>query len=209
MVIISRCHCEDDTQAISPSGYTENEQANYMNVRLQSDIRNSMFVQARKLICIYISRGELRERIGAINYSHKTVGVQCAVEPHFNALVDGEGNPVKSQRGFFAVCWDKSKHGALLARKIVDRIEVVHPGPNLGVCRVDKDSRWIGHERKEYDEAPALAFIQRTHCPAVIVELGYYTNVEEGLWLEKLTNRYQLATAMAHGITDYLKEVID
>jgi len=209
VIILSRCHCDDDTQAVSPSGYTENEQAEYMNIRMQHDIRMDKWIQDRKIVCLYLNRGPLRERIAAINYSHKTVGVHAAIEPHFNALVDADGEPVKSQRGFYAMCWRGSKYGLLLAQKMVERIGQIHPGPNLGVCEVDDDSRWIGHEKKEYDDAPSLAFVQNTRCPAVIVELGYYTNKEEGLWLEKLPHRYEVASAMARGIVDYLKEVIE
>jgi N-acetylmuramoyl-L-alanine amidase len=204
VILVSRCHCEDDTQASSPSGYTENEQANFMNVRLQSEVRNSLFIQARNISCFYLSRGSLDKRIQSINEVDQNVGVHVAIEPHFNALPG-----IPQQRGFYAICWKGSERGLLLAEKIVARLEAVHPGPNLGVCQVYKDKRWIDNDEKEWDGAPELAFIQNTTCPAVIVELGYYTNYEEGLWLEKLTNRYELAVAMAHGITDYLKEVID
>lgn len=51
----------------------------------------------------------------------------------------------------------------------------------------------------------ALAVLRYTHCPAVLVEVGYLTDVEEEAKLREAEYRKRVAHAIADGILDYFK----
>ena len=109
--------------------------------------------------------------------------VDIAVELHFNAA-----SP--SAEGFEYLHWQTSKNGKRLAQCLLDSHAKFFPETkNRGLKPKGPGSR-------------GSMFLKLTHCPAVITEPFFGTNLDE--WNLYSANRGYLADSYANGIANYL-----
>lgn len=114
----------------------------------------------------------------------KDYGATVAIELHFNSSDDPKAN------GHEWLYWHNSKNGGVLAKSISDNMRSLVAGiKHRGI-----KPRFQGDRGSE--------FLQKTHCPAVICEVGFGSNTSDwGVMTEK---KQDIAKAIANGIIDYL-----
>lgn len=109
----------------------------------------------------------------------KAEGVSLAIELHFNSSDDPAGN------GHEWLYWGTSTRGRNLADKINQAVTAAVPGIRPRGLK-PKNSADRGAE-----------FLKGTHCPAVICEPGFGSNVRD--WQQLQDHRSELARAIAAG----------
>lgn len=223
LIVISRCHDEDDQGARTEAGLSEW----YLTDIINQEIERVLSIN--KLQVIYLNRGKLKQRIAAINYADKTVDVSAAIEVHCNYVnktcpecndrgwVEASGEirtcekckrkkePDPRRAGFFVMAWHNSDKSIGMAEAITKRMKEEVSLPCMGLCRTSHSKRWIG-DSKEYGDAKPVAFLEDTHCPAVLIECCHLSHPGEAFWITNVINRHALGRAIGDGIIDYFKE---
>lgn len=100
--------------------------------------------------------GVLKEKVGFINY--RANGKSIAVEIHFNAAVDADGNNIG--KGCETLYYPGSKKGKKLAQYANDAL--------AETCLPDRGCK-EGYYRMDPKRGPDF-FLARTNCPAIIIE---------------------------------------
>ena len=107
-------------------------------------------------VAFEVPTGILRDKVAFIN--HRSQPNSIAVEVHFNAAVDSEGNNIGE--GCESLYYPGSIAGKRIARSLNDALAVSFPpdrGVKEGWYRMDKSKG-------------ADFFLEQTNCPAVILE---------------------------------------
>ena len=112
----------------------------------------------------------------------KNMGVACAVELHFNASDSPDAN------GHEMLYWHSSKNGKRLATGLEEDFNLAIPIKARGIK--PKTSADRGAE-----------FLSGTHCPAVIVESFFGSNLKD--WSVAEAKRDAIARAIGEGILSY------
>ncbi len=79
------------------------------------------------------------------------------------------------------------RESALAAELVQDRLSDVHTGPNRGVKQA------------------GFMVLTTARRPAILVELGYSTNPEDGRLMSSPAGQRDLARAIADAVVDYLR----
>jgi hypothetical protein len=187
-VRVCLCHDEIHEGAATPDGWTERRLAGAVNEAVSITLREF------GVPCWQMSSGTLASRIAQL----KTMHHAPVVEVHFDSL------PQRTEvAGYYAIV-DNSNVGALMmADSILRAIADVCPDRrNLGVCRTDEESRWIGTGRQYSGQRLGLLRELRDR-PVVIIEGCYLTNPTEAKWIKRIENRLTLGAAIGRGIALY------
>jgi N-acetylmuramoyl-L-alanine amidase len=73
-----------------------------------------------------------------------------------------------------------------LAQVVQDQLAKYHPGPNRGVKQA------------------GFAVLARSYMPAVLVEIGFGTNLQDARWMASAEGQRSIATALADAVLEYL-----
>jgi len=131
----------------------------------------------------FVPHGKLKNKVAFINSQED---VEVAVEIHFNAASDKNGNPVG--KGSEVLIYPGSEEGAAVGKQVAMRLGLIYE-PNRGV----KD----GWYRMNPDNGPDF-FLSKTNCTALIVEPEFvhnYEKIQEG--------RDAGCTMIAEALLDY------
>lgn len=126
--------------------FIEHDEAVIWADMLEALIDNAMLVPT----------GVLREKVGFIN--ERIINGDIAIEIHFNAARDDEGNPVG--RGCETLYYPGSDRGKLLAETCQEVLSKYFP-PDRGAKE--------GWYRMNKKNGPDF-FLAKTRCPAIIIE---------------------------------------
>jgi len=107
-----------------------------------------------------------------------------AIELHFNCSDDPKSN------GHEWLYWHSSKNGKSLAASINDNM-----------CLVVNDIKYRG-VKPRFPGDRGAEFLQGTHCPSVICEVGFGSNRKD--WDIMVEKKVDIARAIAHGLMEYL-----
>jgi len=195
LIILGQCHDENDEGAKTKEGRTERYLAHTINKACQAKLLDE------GLLTLYQNKGNLYQRVDAINDLSQTMKVDLAVEVHMNS------SPAQERKGFFLMCWHTSSTAMRVAKKIAGELRFMKR-EDLGLNLVDHARRWI-NSPKEYGSAPSLTWLEDIRCPSLIVEVAHLSNEKEAHWIERLENRILVGEAVARGIIEHYLEVSD
>ena len=114
----------------------------------------------------------------------KDCNATIAIELHFNSSDDPKAN------GHEWLYWHNSTKGNVLAKSLNDKMRS---------SAVEIKQRGI---KPRFQGDRGSEFLQKTHCPAVICEVGFGSNCND--WSVMVSKKNEIARAIAHGIMDYL-----
>lgn len=114
----------------------------------------------------------------------KDCNATIAIELHFNSSDDPKAN------GHEWLYWHNSTKGNVLAKSLNDKMRS---------SAVEIKQRGI---KPRFQGDRGSEFLQKTHCPAVICEVGFGSNRND--WSVMVSKKNEIARAIAHGIMDYL-----
>lgn len=203
MVILGRSHDEERRGATTPDGLSEWIISDDVNKAVVDELRDRSV--SNPLVLRFGRR--LVDRVATLKHLGKVSSYDCAIECHCNRILTGLPLlPDSKFHGYSVLAWYRSDTSIHLADCILDEIARVRPdAKNLGINRVASSTRWVDN-RREYEGAPRLAWLEDTPGPAVIVEACYLSNPEEAAWIAKLENRKSIGWAIARGVDRWLTE---
>jgi N-acetylmuramoyl-L-alanine amidase len=192
LIALGLCHDKEDQGAASKTGMTERSIAYVINKACQAKLLDEGF------LTLNLDRGNLDQRVDAINALRLTTKVDLAVEVHMNSFQD------PTREGFFCMVWHTSLTARNVAKKIAGQLRFMKR-KDLGLNQVDRSRRWIDHHW-EYENAPSVAWLEDVKCPSIIVEICHLSNEKEAEWIEALDNRILVGEGIAQGIIEYYRE---
>jgi len=173
--------------AISAGHYPESPGAKYNGFIEHEEavkVVNFLRVMFDKNYEILLTGGKLTKKVREINEFKP----ELAVEVHFNGHVDNSACGIETLHA-------NSENGIRLAncvqRRMVERLKRPDRGIKIGYYQADESKGLI-------------YFIKETHCPAIITEGLFLSNMEESLMLKTERTHGLYASAIYEGINDYL-----
>lgn len=193
-VAISTGHSEKDSGAIAINGITEYS----LNVPLVENI--TLFKNKH---IVWHSVDKKCEKYGYPKHLLCTVkqinkgNYDCCIEVHHNAC----NNP--DVRGGMVIYWDTSIEGKKLAQCIDKQMDILTKRLVLTPREM-----WKAQKKYYHRDIATLRHLKRrlyylkyTNCPAVIIEPGYISNVDDLILVQK--QRLFIAHATWRGIQDW------
>lgn len=132
-------------------------------------------------------------RVNAICNKYGTDDV-ILVSIHSNAA--GNGKDWMNAKGWSCYTTKGDTKSDILAESLYDSFERSFPDKKIRKDMQDGDRDW---EENFY-------IIQKSKCPAVLIENFFYDNKEECHWLMQEAVKVRIAMAIEQGIKDYVKQ---
>lgn len=132
-------------------------------------------------------------RVNAICNKYGTDDV-ILVSIHSNAA--GNGKDWMNAKGWSCYTTKGNTKSDLLAELLYDAFEIAFPDKKIRKDMQDGDRDW---EENFY-------IIQKSKCPAVLIENFFYDNKEECKWLLQEAVKVRIAMAIEQGIRDYVRQ---
>tara|TARA_R110000822_G_scaffold260305_1_gene385257 strand:- start:37 stop:534 length:498 start_codon:yes stop_codon:yes gene_type:complete len=114
----------------------------------------------------------------------KECNATIAIELHFNSADDPKAN------GHEWLYWNSSKNGKALATSLNDSMRLIV-----------SDIKYRG-VKPRFPGDRGAEFLQGTHCPAVICEVGFGSNQND--WDAMVEKKVDIARGIAYGLMEYL-----
>jgi len=138
----------------------------------------------------------LATRTGRAN----SFGADLYVSIHCNAVGLNSAGPSLSPNGFIVYTSTGRTNSDAIADKIILSMADVQAPVNMSklteytlTIRKDLSDGDLDHEARFYE-------LDKTHMPAVLIECGFFTNLQEARWLSSEEGINQLATAVWVGV---------
>lgn len=131
--------------------------------------------------------GTLKEKVKWVNAMCKKHSVEMAVEFHFNSAKVKRGQPKPA--GSETLYYPGSKAGKAIAKALQEAVvsrKVKDRGIKEGWYQQDKPGVVDYHGDKDGDESP-LYFLEKTQCPAIIMEPEFIQNADKIIKMRKGT----------------------
>ena len=132
-------------------------------------------------------------RVNAICNKYGTDDV-ILVSIHSNAA--GNGKDWMNAKGWSCYTTKGDTKSDILAELLYDSFELAFPDKKIRKDMQDEDRDW---EENFY-------LIQKSKCPAVLIENFFYDNKEECHWLMQEAVKVRIAMAIEQGIKDYVRQ---
>ena len=132
-------------------------------------------------------------RVNAICNKYGTDDV-ILVSIHSNAA--GNGKDWMNAKGWSCYTTKGDTKSDILAELLYDSFELAFPDKKIRKDMQDEDRDW---EENFY-------LIQKSKCPAVLIENFFYDNKEECHWLMQDAVKVRIAMAIEQGIKDYVRQ---
>lgn len=138
----------------------------------------------------------LRNRVNRVNTICNRIGAGNVLLLSIHSNACGNGKEWKNAKGWSCYTTKGKTKSDLLAECLYDAFEEEFPDRKIRKDMSDGDRDW---EENFY-------IIQKSRCPAVLLENFFYDNKEECEWLLQDVTKVRIATATLNGILKYLKK---
>lgn len=137
----------------------------------------------------------LRNRVNRVNTICNKEGVSNVILVSIHSNAAGSGKDWMNARGWSCYTTKGKTKSDLIAECLYDAFEAEFKDRKIRKDMSDGDRDW---EENFY-------IIQKSKCPAVLIENFFYDNKEECEWLLKEETKERIALAIVKGIKKYLK----
>lgn len=137
----------------------------------------------------------LRTRVNRVNTICSQVGASNVLLVSVHANAAGNGKTWMDARGWSCYTSKGKTNADRVAECLYDAFEAEFPERRIRTDMSDGDRDW---EENFY-------VLQKSRCPAVLLENFFYDNREECAWLLREENKERIAAAAVKGIIKYIK----
>lgn len=137
----------------------------------------------------------LRNRVNRVNTICNKEGVSNVILVSIHSNAAGNGKDWMNAKGWSCYTTKGKTKSDLIAECLYDAFEAEFKDRKIRKDKSDGDRDW---EENFY-------IIQKSKCPAVLIENFFYDNKEECEWLLKDETKERIALAIVKGIKKYLK----
>ena len=138
----------------------------------------------------------LRNRVNRINTICNRVGASNVLLVSIHANAAGNGSAWMNAKGWSCYTSKGKTESDSLAECLYDAFEADFPERKIRKDMSDGDRDW---EENFY-------VLQKSKCPAVLLENFYYDNREECAWMLQEETKKRIASAAVKGIIKYIKK---
>lgn len=138
----------------------------------------------------------LRNRINRVNTICNKVGASNVILISIHANAAGNGKEWKNAKGWSCYTSKGNTKSDQIAECLYDAFEAEFPSGKIRKDMSDGDRDW---EENFY-------MLQKSRCPAVLLENFFYDNREECAWLLQDETKDRIALATIKGLFKYLKK---
>lgn len=137
----------------------------------------------------------LKTRANRVNAVCNQFGAENVILISIHSNAAGNGSSWMNAKGWSCYTTKGQTKSDRLAECLYDAFEIAFPERRMRKDLQDGDRDW---EENFY-------ILQKTRCPAVLLENFFYDNKEECQWLLKDETKVRIAMAIEEGIKDYVK----
>lgn len=137
----------------------------------------------------------LKARVNRVNAMCSKYGNDDVILVSIHSNAAGNGKEWKTARGWSCYTTKGETKSDALAECLYDAFERAFPDRKMRKDLQDGDRDW---EENFY-------LIQKTRCPAVLIENFFYDNIEECRWLQQEAVKVRIAMAIEQGIKSYVR----
>lgn len=137
----------------------------------------------------------LSTRVNRVNAVCAQLGQNNVVLISIHSNAAGNGKDWMNAKGWSCYTTKGQTQSDRLADLLYDSFERAFPDRKIRKDMQDGDRDW---EENFY-------IIQKTKCPAVLIENFFYDNKEECQWLQQEAVKIRIAMAIEQGVKDYVK----
>lgn len=137
----------------------------------------------------------LKTRMNRVNAVCNQFGADNVILISIHSNAAGDGSSWMSAKGWSCYTTKGQTKSDRLAECLYDSFEIAFPERKMRKDLQDGDRDW---EENFY-------ILQKTRCPAVLLENFFYDNKEECQWLLKAEVKVRIAMAIEQGIRDYVR----
>ena len=137
----------------------------------------------------------LKTRVNRVNTICNQLGADNVILVSIHSNAAGNGKDWMNAKGWSCYTTKGQTMSDRLADCLYDAFEVAFPDKKIRKDLQDGDRDW---EENFY-------LIQKTKCPAVLIENFFYDNKEECQWLLQEAVKVRIAMAIEQGIKDYVR----
>lgn len=138
----------------------------------------------------------LRNRVNRVNTICNRVGASNVLLVSIHANAAGNGSAWMSAKGWSCYTSKGNTKSDLVAECLYDAFEAEFPDRRIRKDMSDGDRDW---EENFY-------ILQKSKCPAVLLENFFYDNKEECAWLLQDETKDRIAEAIIKGLFKYMKK---
>lgn len=138
----------------------------------------------------------LKTRVNRVNAVCSQIGTENVILVSIHSNAAGNGKNWMNAKGWSCYTTKGNTKSDILAELLYDSFEMSFPDRKIRKDMQDGDRDW---EENFY-------IIQKSKCPAVLIENFFYDNKEECHWLLQEAVKVRIAMAIVQGIKDYVRK---
>ena len=138
----------------------------------------------------------LKTRVNRVNAVCSQIGTENVILVSIHSNAAGNGMNWMNAKGWSCYTTKGNTKSDILAELLYDSFEMSFPDRKIRKDMQDGDRDW---EENFY-------IIQKSKCPAVLIENFFYDNKEECHWLMQDAVKVRIAMAIGQGIKDYVRK---
>lgn len=138
----------------------------------------------------------LKTRVNRVNAVCGQIGTENVILISIHSNACGNGKEWMNAKGWSCYTTKGNTKSDILAELLYDSFEMSFPDRKIRKDMQDGDRDW---EENFY-------IIQKSKCPAVLIENFFYDNKEECHWLMQEAVKVRIAMAIVQGIKDYVRK---
>ena len=138
----------------------------------------------------------LKTRVNRVNAVCGQIGTENVILISIHSNACGNGKEWMNAKGWSCYTTKGNTKSDILAELLYDSFERSFPDRKIRKDMQDGDRDW---EENFY-------IIQKSKCPAVLIENFFYDNQEECHWLMQEAVKVRIAMAIGQGIKDYVRQ---
>ena len=138
----------------------------------------------------------LKTRVNRVNAVCSQIGTENVILISIHSNACGNGKEWMNAKGWSCYTTKGNTKSDILAELLYDAFERSFPDRKIRKDVQDGDRDW---EENFY-------IIQKSKCPAVLIENFFYDNKEECHWLLQEAVKVRIAMAIVQGIKDYVRK---
>ena len=138
----------------------------------------------------------LSTRVQRVNRICNQVGAANVIIVSIHANAAGDGSKWMSAQGWSCYTSKGNTRSDVIAEHLYDAFEKEFPEKKIRKDMSDGDRDWEEN----------FNVLQKSKCPAVLIENFFYDNQEECAWMMLRTTMERIANAIVNGLMNYLSE---
>ena len=138
----------------------------------------------------------LKTRVNRVSAVCSQIGTENVILVSIHSNAAGNGMNWMNAKGWSCYTTKGNTKSDILAELLYDSFEMSFPDRKIRKDMQDGDRDW---EENFY-------IIQKSKCPAVLIENFFYDNKEECHWLMQDAVKVRIAMAIGQGIKDYVRK---